>query len=227
MSLLVPLVYVCVYGTRMQNTLIPRYHVSTPTYVTWSKCHAGESSNRSQLFWQNEIWCIDWLRSRTKRRSTVRYIWSIEVCAECVVSRSYTGVPHRYGLRGRELINQVGRSMVEMGGTFGLLLAIGTAIRSCWYKFLTQTTRMIRAACKAVTLYQMSSLCVSLTWYLYQIVMPTQCNLVILIMFHNSIDDTHTLTLSKYSFAFISDFSIPWPNCKHLPTTKQAVAIPL
>lgn len=36
---------------------------------------------------------------------------------------------HRYGLRGRELINNVGKTMVQGGGTFGTFMAIGTGIR--------------------------------------------------------------------------------------------------
>ncbi|CAH8591297.1 unnamed protein product [Schistosoma guineensis] len=35
----------------------------------------------------------------------------------------------RYGLRGRELIQTVGKGMFQGGGTFGMFMAIGTAIR--------------------------------------------------------------------------------------------------
>ncbi|BES88508.1 Reactive mitochondrial oxygen species modulator 1 [Nesidiocoris tenuis] len=35
----------------------------------------------------------------------------------------------RYGMRGRELVNNVGKSMVQGGGTFGTFMAIGTGIR--------------------------------------------------------------------------------------------------
>nr|ACO14705.1 MGR2 homolog [Caligus clemensi] len=35
----------------------------------------------------------------------------------------------RYGLRGKELIGQVGKVMVQGGGTFGTFMAIGTGIR--------------------------------------------------------------------------------------------------
>nr|ACO11622.1 MGR2 homolog [Caligus rogercresseyi] len=35
----------------------------------------------------------------------------------------------RYGLRGRELIGQVGKVMVQGGGTFGTFMSIGTGIR--------------------------------------------------------------------------------------------------
>jgi len=35
----------------------------------------------------------------------------------------------RYGLRGSELIRQVGTVMVQGGGTFGTFMSIGTAIR--------------------------------------------------------------------------------------------------
>ncbi|XP_055376942.1 reactive oxygen species modulator 1 [Condylostylus longicornis] len=35
----------------------------------------------------------------------------------------------RYGLRGRELINNVGKVMLQGGGTFGTFMAIGTGIR--------------------------------------------------------------------------------------------------
>lgn len=36
---------------------------------------------------------------------------------------------HRYGMRGRELINNVGKAMIQGGGTFGTFMAIGTGIR--------------------------------------------------------------------------------------------------
>lgn len=35
----------------------------------------------------------------------------------------------RYGFRGRELLNTVGKSMIQGGGTFGTFMAIGTGIR--------------------------------------------------------------------------------------------------
>ena len=35
----------------------------------------------------------------------------------------------RYGLRGQELIRQVGTVMVQGGGTFGTFMSIGTAVR--------------------------------------------------------------------------------------------------
>jgi len=35
----------------------------------------------------------------------------------------------RYGLRGRELFNNVGKVMIQGGGTFGTFMAIGTGIR--------------------------------------------------------------------------------------------------
>lgn len=35
----------------------------------------------------------------------------------------------RYGLRGRDLISQVGTVMVQGGGTFGTFMSIGTAVR--------------------------------------------------------------------------------------------------
>ncbi|VEL25895.1 unnamed protein product [Protopolystoma xenopodis] len=35
----------------------------------------------------------------------------------------------RLGLRGRELVSTVGRNMLQGGGTFGLFMTIGTAIR--------------------------------------------------------------------------------------------------
>ena len=36
---------------------------------------------------------------------------------------------YRYGARGRELVNQVGKVMVQGGGTFGTFMAIGTGLR--------------------------------------------------------------------------------------------------
>lgn len=35
----------------------------------------------------------------------------------------------RYGLRGRELVNNVGKVMIQGGGTFGTFMAIGTGLR--------------------------------------------------------------------------------------------------
>lgn len=37
----------------------------------------------------------------------------------------------RGGLRGRELVNTVGKVMIQGGGSFGTFLAIGSGIR-CW-----------------------------------------------------------------------------------------------
>lgn len=36
---------------------------------------------------------------------------------------------YRYGLRGRELVNNVGKVMIQGGGTFGTFMAIGTGLR--------------------------------------------------------------------------------------------------
>uniref|UniRef100_A0A183AF36 Reactive oxygen species modulator 1 n=1 Tax=Echinostoma caproni TaxID=27848 RepID=A0A183AF36_9TREM len=35
----------------------------------------------------------------------------------------------RFGLRGRELVQTVGKGMLQGGGTFGMFMAVGTAIR--------------------------------------------------------------------------------------------------
>lgn len=35
----------------------------------------------------------------------------------------------RYGMRGRDLVNSVGKAMLQGGGTFGTFMAIGTGIR--------------------------------------------------------------------------------------------------
>jgi len=35
----------------------------------------------------------------------------------------------RYGLRGRELLNNVGKVMMQSGGTFGTFMSIGAGIR--------------------------------------------------------------------------------------------------
>lgn len=37
----------------------------------------------------------------------------------------------RLGMRGRELISSVGKIMLQGGGTFGVFMSVGTAIR-CW-----------------------------------------------------------------------------------------------
>lgn len=35
----------------------------------------------------------------------------------------------RFGLRGRELISMLGKSMGQQGGSFGLFMSVGTALR--------------------------------------------------------------------------------------------------
>ena len=40
---------------------------------------------------------------------------------------SYAGI--RYGLRGRELVNQLGKAVLQTGGTFGVFMGIGSALR--------------------------------------------------------------------------------------------------
>lgn len=42
---------------------------------------------------------------------------------------AYGGI--RYGLRGRELLRGLGSAIMQSGGTFGVFMAIGSAIR-CW-----------------------------------------------------------------------------------------------
>ena len=39
----------------------------------------------------------------------------------------YTGI--RYGLRGRELVNQLGKTILQSGATFGAFMSVGSAIR--------------------------------------------------------------------------------------------------
>lgn len=36
---------------------------------------------------------------------------------------------YRYGLRGKELITTIGKTMLQSGGTFGTFMAIGSGIR--------------------------------------------------------------------------------------------------
>ncbi|CAH3015449.1 unnamed protein product [Porites evermanni] len=35
----------------------------------------------------------------------------------------------KYGLRGRELVSSIGKIMLQGGGTFGVFMSVGTAIR--------------------------------------------------------------------------------------------------
>ncbi|XP_044006474.1 reactive oxygen species modulator 1 [Aphidius gifuensis] len=47
--------------------------------------------------------------------------------ASGVIFGGFTGL--RFGLRGKELITNVGKTMISGGGTFGTFMAIGTGIR--------------------------------------------------------------------------------------------------
>ena len=38
-------------------------------------------------------------------------------------------IDFRYGLRGRELVSSIGKIMLQGGGTFGVFMSVGTAIR--------------------------------------------------------------------------------------------------
>lgn len=40
---------------------------------------------------------------------------------------TFTGI--RYGLRGRVLLSQLGKVILQTGGTFGIFMGIGSAIR--------------------------------------------------------------------------------------------------
>jgi hypothetical protein len=42
---------------------------------------------------------------------------------------SHVNFDFRYGLRGRELVNNVGKVMIQGGGTFGTFMSIGTGLR--------------------------------------------------------------------------------------------------
>ena len=50
-------------------------------------------------------------------------IWSVAFC-QCQLFNNF-----RAGLRGRELTSLVGKSMLQGGGTFGVFMSVGTAIR--------------------------------------------------------------------------------------------------
>ena len=52
------------------------------------------------------------------------YIYTVK---NCWVKTYVTNF--RYGMRGRELLSNVGKTMVQGGGTFGTFMAIGTGIR--------------------------------------------------------------------------------------------------
>ncbi|XP_063690858.1 reactive oxygen species modulator 1-like [Bolinopsis microptera] len=48
-------------------------------------------------------------------------------CGVGLMFGSFVGI--RGGLRGKKLINELGSTMLQSGGTFGTFLAIGSAIR--------------------------------------------------------------------------------------------------
>ncbi|XP_065191921.1 reactive oxygen species modulator 1-like [Sycon ciliatum] len=50
-------------------------------------------------------------------------------CAAGTLLGTYAAV--KMGLRGRELMAGVGKSALQSGGTFGVFMGIGTAIRGC------------------------------------------------------------------------------------------------
>jgi len=48
---------------------------------------------------------------------------------ECVIYNVVFCFVNRYGLRGKELFSNIGKVMIQGGGTFGTFMAIGTGIR--------------------------------------------------------------------------------------------------
>lgn len=98
----------------------------------------------TNVFPEDEDWFHDWILCRYGERGIIRWIQCIKVCmVQCDIMNSFTGLcvsncfsffcfvrfNYRYGLRGRELINNVGKVMIQGGGTFGTFMAIGTGIR--------------------------------------------------------------------------------------------------
>lgn len=104
------------------------------------------------MLWQNEDRLHHWLLCGHGQWSAIWRLLSTQVSGDtseiplavavvrdasgarvslCNCRLIYWNSPCRYGLRGRELINNVGKVMVQGGGTFGTFMAIGTGIR-CW-----------------------------------------------------------------------------------------------
>ncbi|XP_070495367.1 reactive oxygen species modulator 1 [Chironomus tepperi] len=60
----------------------------------------------------------------------MKYGFTIGFCVGMASGALFGGFSAlRYGLRGRELVNNVGKVMVQGGGTFGTFMAIGTGLR--------------------------------------------------------------------------------------------------
>ncbi|KAG5675414.1 hypothetical protein PVAND_005322 [Polypedilum vanderplanki] len=60
----------------------------------------------------------------------MKYGFTIGFCVGMASGALFGGFSAlRYGLRGRELVNNVGKVMLQGGGTFGTFMAIGTGLR--------------------------------------------------------------------------------------------------
>ncbi|EEB11996.1 conserved hypothetical protein [Pediculus humanus corporis] len=60
----------------------------------------------------------------------VKMGFAIGFCVGLVSGTIFGGfTAFRYGLRGKELVSNVGKVMLQGGGTFGTFLAIGSGIR--------------------------------------------------------------------------------------------------
>ena len=86
---------------------------------------------------QSESWCYYGMRAGTVHGSYIWRVWRntvkssayLHALGKCIEILRVSTNSFRYGLRGRELIRFVGKSMFQTAGTIAVFIGIGSAIR--------------------------------------------------------------------------------------------------